>query len=364
MIKEKIELFIDDFIEGFFNKLDVNLQGYYKSRYKGIDSPLKELYNWVTDDYTYTNIFRAEKQVQDNSNESGVVDLADIIKAVRNALCNNNGFDSFASYSERLHIALFKYKANNLKILGTRRNYVELHFKLNCFNWMDVDDRYFIADAYIEVPLRYLFNKEVLKSLILKDLYSSLSYDAFVVEDMFDIDSIEYYGISQFNIATYGVDKSDFNKAVNSIGESNLKPVVSYKTDSELISYVSNDAEYINLPVRIDNVLVIDFIRIYYILVVNNFDYTASQFIRYFSKDYNYDLSGIVNHLNNFKFYERNSFQDTYNNERYGIGMLYSYTKTSLLAYLNKLVEYKYLGQESVKVFSSFMDNEMRGLLI
>lgn len=366
MGKEEIELIVDDFIERFFNKLDRNFRDDYKSRYKGIDSPLKELYNWYTDDYTYINIFRAEKQVEDYSNEFEVVDLADIIKAIRNALCNNSGYDIFTSYSERLHIALFKYKAKRLSILSTRRNYVELHFKLGCFNWMDVDDRYFSADSYIEVPLRYLFNKEVLKNLILKDLTSrmSISCDDYVVENMFDIDTIDYYGISQFNVATYEVDKPNFNEAVNSVGECNLKPIVSYKTDLELISYVSEDAEYINLPVIINNTLVLDCIRIYYILMVNNFDYTASEFMGYFDKDCKYDLSGIVNHLNSFKYYERKSFQETYNNEQYGIGMLHSYTKTGLLVYLNKLVKYEYLGQESVKIFSSFIDNEMRGLLL
>ena len=360
----EIELFVEDFIEGFFNKLDSNFRDDYKSRYKGIDSPLKELYNWVADDYTCTNIFRAEKQVEDYSNKKGIFDLADIIKAIRNALCNNDGYDMFTSYSERLHIALFKYKARKLSILSTRRNYVELHFKLGCFNWMDVDDRYFSADSYIEVPLRYLFNKEVLKNLILKDLTSYMSYAGFVVENMFDIDTIEYYGISQFNVAIYEVDKPNFNEAVNSVGERNLKPIVSYKTDLELISYVSEDAEYITLPVSINNALVLDFIRIYYILMVNDFDYTASQFMRYFDKDCKYDLSGIVNHLNSFKFYERKSFQATYNNEQYGIGMLHSYTKIGLLVYLKKLVKYGYLGQESVKIFISFIDNEMRGLLI
>lgn len=364
MYEADIDLFIDNFIDGFFNQLRGNLQSYYKSRYKGIDSPLEELYDWVTDDYSSINTFRAEKQISDLSNESEVVGLADIIEAVRNALCNKQGYDSFESYSEKLHIALFKYKAKNLKVLKTRRNYVDLHFRLNCFNWLDVADRYFVADAYIEVPLRYLFNKDVLKKLILKDLYSSLSYNALVIENMFDIDSIEYCGISQFNIATYGVDKNSLSNAVRSIGVDDLKPIISYRTDSELISYISNNAEYITLPVEIDNILVLDFIRIYYILMVNNFDYTASQFLRYFSKDYSYDLSSIVDHLNNFKAFERTSFQSTYNNNRYGIGMLYSYNKDNLLLYLNKLVNYGYLGQDSVNTFSDFLVAIMHGLLI
>lgn len=359
MLEKDIDLFIDSFIDNFFSQLNSNLKGIYKSRYKGIDSPLEELYNWVTDDYSYAYTFRAEKQISNYSNEFEVVGLSDIIKAVRNALCNKQGYDSFESYSEKLHIALFKYRAKKLKILRTRRNYVELHFKLNCFNWLDVDNRYFEANTYIEVPLKYLFNKEVLKKLILEGLYSYSCYDALVIENMFDIDNIEYCGISQFNIAIYGVDKGNLNNAVRSVGEDNLKPVISYKTDSELISYVSNDAEYINLPVKIDNSLVLDFIRIYYILMVNNFDYIASQFMGYFNKDYQYDLSGVVDYLNNFRSFERISFQETYNNDRYGIGMLNDYNKNSLLLYLDKLVKYNYLCQESVNVFSTFIETVM-----
>lgn len=364
MLEKDIDLFIDSFIDNFFSQLNSNLKGIYKSKYKGIDSPLEELYNWATDDYSYAYIFRAEKQISNYSNEFEVVGLSDIIKAVRNALCNKQGYDSFESYSEKLHIALFKYRAKKLKILRTRRNYVELHFKLNCFNWLDVDNRYFEANTYIEVPLKYLFNKEVLKKLILEGLYSYSCYDALVIENMFDIDNIEYCGISQFNIAIYGVDKGNLNNAVRSVGEDNLKPVISYKTDSELISYVSNDAEYFYPLDKIDDSLVLDFIRIYYILVVNNFDYTASQFLKYFSKGYNYDLSNIIDHLDRFKSFERNSFQNTYNNSTYGIGMLYEYTKTSLLVYLKKLVNYGYLGQESVDVFNKFMETIMKGLLI
>ena len=260
----KLEELTQKIMTDFFKGLSQDMtEEKYNALYSDTKSPLTNLYSWGTDNYAVAPLFRSDKKTCDSSESFRINTLNDVVKAVKYALNNNTGYDDFESYSDYLHIALFKYQAVSLDIREMHKNCIELHLKLSGFNWLDVDNRYFEEDVFVYIPLKYLFNKKVVYKLILDGVMQASQNVGDVFEDMFDIDNLEYLGISNFTISLSSVWRKDLDRAMRDAQDSgNLKAILSFMTDSEVIAYRDSETDVWDKHYHTDDEVYIDCLRI------------------------------------------------------------------------------------------------------
>lgn len=309
-----IDIFVDKITDDFLSRVNsVKDRFDYFNKYDNNSSPLTNLYDWKTDDYSLVNLFRGSDGNENSEFCFDINSLSDVISAVKFALNNNQGFDDYMSFSETLHIALFKYGGKYLELTTSHKNCIGLHLVINCFNWLDVKERYFDVDIYVDIPLKYIFNKEVIEYLVYNSISDRLRYFKDVYEDMYDVDTIKFIGISNFNISLKDVNKDDLHKAVNETQSyGGLKSVISYKTDSEVI-FLDN-IEYLDI-FRTSSQAVTDDIRFYYLLRLYNFEFLASDYLLRIDRAGLFDdviLKNIVSYMNTYKNFERDSYKNTY----------------------------------------------------
>lgn len=231
-------------------------------------------------------LFRSDKSKTDSSECFEMKDVGDIVQAMKYALNNSRGYDDYKSYSSCLPIALFKYNAKSIEVLNANVNCVLLRLVINCFSWLDVNDygdRYFQGEFNVFIPLKYIFNKDICKLIIKREIDSmEIFADGEVVEDMYDIDSIERCDIAGFILDISGVDKDNLHKAVNLTDDGSnigLKPVVSHRKDKESIAYIGETFADIDTAVVIETRQeVVGCLKVYYLLRLFGFDLSAKYF--------------------------------------------------------------------------------------
>lgn len=369
----KLEELTQKIMTDFFKGLSQDMtEEKYNALYSDTKSPLTNLYSWGTDNYAVAPLFRSDKKTCDSSESFRINTLNDVVKAVKYALNNNTGYDDFESYSDYLHIALFKYQAVSLDIREMHKNCIELHLKLSGFNWLDVDNRYFEEDVFVYIPLKYLFNKKVVYKLILDGVMQASQNVGDVFEDMFDIDNLEYLGISNFTISLSSVWRKDLDRAMRDAQDSgNLKAILSFMTDSEVIAYRDSETDVWDKHYHTDDEVYIDCLRIYFMFVMYNKSFSANAFKNYIlasriqlSREDKAVFDYVETYLNARHGIEYNSYINTYcDSEKYR-PLWSSFDSAYCSSKIKTLFDNKYITQEGYNYYLTFVDKVMEGMLI
>ena len=368
-LEELTQKIMTDFFKGLSQDMT---EEKYNALYSDTKSPLTNLYSWGTDNYAVAPLFRSDKKTCDSSESFRINTLNDVVKAVKYALNNNTGYDDFESYSDYLHIALFKYQAVSLDIREMHKNCIELHLKLSGFNWLDVDNRYFEEDVFVYIPLKYLFNKKVVYKLILDGVMQATQNVGDVFEDMFDIDNLEYLGISNFTISLSSVWRKDLDRAMRDAQDSgNLKAILSFMTDSEVIAYRDSETDVWDKHYHTDDEVYIDCLRIYFMFVMYNKSFSANAFKNYIlasriqlSREDKAVFDYVETYLNARHGIEYNSYINTYcDSEKYR-PLWSSFDSAYCSSKIKTLFDNKYITQEGYNYYLTFVDKVMEGMLI
>lgn len=308
MLKNDIEKLVDKLHDDFVSRLERSMPNIRQILMN--NSPFG-LFDTKFDSSRERILFRSDKSIDSVDYCKSPKDLADVIQAMKCALNNNEGYDRYRSFTSSLPIALFKYNAKQLSVIKDNVNCIMLSLVVNGFSWIDMDDdgsRYFQGNTNVLIPLRSIFDKEACKYIIFKELANIDVYaDGNLVEDMYDLDSIDSWRITGFIIDISKVGKNtlrDMVSATNELLEPGLKPVISHVTDKEHIVYIDDTLDDVSVCEKTEyRSEVVDCIKVYYLLRIFERDFGAKYYKESVLQNYD-NANEIFEYIDNYLAYK------------------------------------------------------------